>query len=142
MCPGCGDPVQYIEQCTRGTLFMCSIVQGCKRMYLSQRNLQTHINHHHRRAGKPVTHALLENVYLPIEPSPTGIYDRFIMSPGNLHMSHIPPKQHRTYEMNLSTFLLSMDLPICMFVYKYIHTHTHIYIYMKIYCNDLQYTVK
>uniref|UniRef100_A0A8B9H0M0 E3 ubiquitin-protein ligase Hakai n=1 Tax=Astyanax mexicanus TaxID=7994 RepID=A0A8B9H0M0_ASTMX len=58
MCPGlsmysCTDPVQRIEQCQRGSLFMCSIVQGCKRTYLSQRDLQAHINHRHMRSGKP-----------------------------------------------------------------------------------------
>ncbi|KAG5845976.1 hypothetical protein ANANG_G00144860 [Anguilla anguilla] len=58
MCPGvslysCTDPVQRIEQCLRGSLFMCSMVQGCKRTYLSQRDLQAHINHRHMRAGKP-----------------------------------------------------------------------------------------
>ncbi|MFT7806245.1 E3 ubiquitin-protein ligase Hakai-like isoform X2 [Arapaima gigas] len=52
MCPGCMDPVQRIEQCLRGSLFMCSIVQGCKRTYLSQRDLQAHINHRHVRASK------------------------------------------------------------------------------------------
>ncbi|XP_047658608.1 E3 ubiquitin-protein ligase Hakai isoform X1 [Tachysurus fulvidraco] len=57
-CPGlslysCTDPVQRIEQCQRGSLYMCSIVQGCKRTYLSQRDLQAHINHRHMRAGKP-----------------------------------------------------------------------------------------
>ncbi|XP_048862496.1 E3 ubiquitin-protein ligase Hakai-like isoform X1 [Brienomyrus brachyistius] len=59
ICPGvslysCTDPVQRIEQCLRGSLFMCSIVQGCKRTYLSQRDLQAHINHRHMRATKPV----------------------------------------------------------------------------------------
>ncbi|XP_057186518.1 E3 ubiquitin-protein ligase Hakai isoform X1 [Triplophysa rosa] len=57
MCPGfslysCTDPVQRIEQCHRGSLFMCNIVQGCKRTYLSQRDLQAHINHRHMRASK------------------------------------------------------------------------------------------
>ncbi|KAF5892514.1 E3 ubiquitin-protein ligase Hakai-like isoform X2 [Clarias magur] len=52
-CPGCTEPVQRIEQCQRGSLYMCSIVQGCKRTYLSQRDLQAHINHRHIRAGKP-----------------------------------------------------------------------------------------
>uniref|UniRef100_A0A2K6GQ05 E3 ubiquitin-protein ligase Hakai n=1 Tax=Propithecus coquereli TaxID=379532 RepID=A0A2K6GQ05_PROCO len=94
MCPGCSDPVQRIEQCTRGSLFMCSIVQGCKRTYLSQRDLQAHINHRHMRAEKPVPCASLENVHPPIAPPPTEIPDRFIMPPDKHHMSHIPPKQH------------------------------------------------
>ncbi|KAJ8249620.1 hypothetical protein COCON_G00228360 [Conger conger] len=58
LCPGvslysCTDAVQRIEQCLRGSLFMCSVVQGCKRTYLSQRDLQAHINHRHLRAAKP-----------------------------------------------------------------------------------------
>ncbi|TRY56149.1 hypothetical protein DNTS_015268 [Danionella cerebrum] len=52
MCPGCTDPVQRIEQCHRGSLYMCSIVNGCKRTYLSQRDLQAHINHRHLRASR------------------------------------------------------------------------------------------
>ncbi|XP_040852018.1 E3 ubiquitin-protein ligase Hakai isoform X3 [Ochotona curzoniae] len=94
MCPGCSDPVQRIEQCTRGSLFMCSIVQGCKRTYLSQRDLQAHINHRHMRAGKPVPRASLETVHPPIAPPPAEIPERFIMPPDKHHLSHIPPKQH------------------------------------------------
>lgn len=94
MCPGCNDPVQRIEQCVRGSLFMCSIVQGCKRTYLSQRDLQAHINHRHMRAGKPVTRPPLEPVHPPIAPPPAEIPERFIMPPDKHHMSHIPPKQH------------------------------------------------
>ncbi|CAG13991.1 unnamed protein product, partial [Tetraodon nigroviridis] len=57
MCPGltlynCTDPVQRIEQCQRGSLYMCSVVPGCKRTYLSQRDLQAHVNHRHIRAAK------------------------------------------------------------------------------------------
>ncbi|XP_051976162.1 E3 ubiquitin-protein ligase Hakai isoform X2 [Xyrauchen texanus] len=52
MCPGCTEAVQRIEQCHRGSLYMCSIVQGCKRTYLSQRDLQAHIKHRHIRASK------------------------------------------------------------------------------------------
>ncbi|KAA8578339.1 hypothetical protein FQN60_006018 [Etheostoma spectabile] len=31
---------------------MCSVVPGCKRTYLSQRDLQAHVNHRHMRAAK------------------------------------------------------------------------------------------
>lgn len=58
MCPGmtmysCTDAVQRIEKCHRGALYMCGILQNCKRTYLSQRDLQAHINHRHVRAAKP-----------------------------------------------------------------------------------------
>ncbi|XP_019721583.1 E3 ubiquitin-protein ligase Hakai [Hippocampus comes] len=64
LCPGltmysCTDQVQRIEQCQRGSLYMCSVVSGCKRTYLSQRDLQAHVNHRHLRSAKssPVPHA-------------------------------------------------------------------------------------
>lgn len=88
----CNDPVQRIEQCTRGALFMCSIVQGCKRTYLSQRDLQAHINHRHMRAGKPASRPPPEPVHPPIVPATPEIPDRFIMPPEKHHMNHIPPK--------------------------------------------------
>ncbi|CAL1569182.1 unnamed protein product [Knipowitschia caucasica] len=55
MCPGltmlsCSDAVQRIEQCQRGSLWMCSVVPGCKRTYLSERDLQAHVNHRHMRS--------------------------------------------------------------------------------------------
>ncbi|XP_043944491.1 E3 ubiquitin-protein ligase Hakai isoform X2 [Protopterus annectens] len=98
MCPGCSDPVQRIEQCVRGSLFMCSTVQGCKRTYLSQRDLQAHINHRHMRAAKPASRPTAEPVHPPIVPPivppPAEIPERFIMPPDKHHLSHIPPKQH------------------------------------------------
>ncbi|XP_077120909.1 E3 ubiquitin-protein ligase Hakai isoform X6 [Ranitomeya variabilis] len=90
----CNDPVQRIEQCARGTLFMCSIVQGCKRTYLSQRDLQAHINHRHMRATKPATRPQPEPIHPPMVPPPTDLADRFIMPPDKHLLSHMPPKQH------------------------------------------------
>ncbi|XP_007669171.2 E3 ubiquitin-protein ligase Hakai isoform X3 [Ornithorhynchus anatinus] len=94
MCPGCSDPVQRIEQCARGSLFMCSVVQGCKRTYLSQRDLQAHINHRHVRAGKPAARPPVEPVHPPVAPPPAEIPDRFLVPPEKHHLSHVPPKQH------------------------------------------------
>lgn len=56
MCPGCNNPVARIEKHTQGSLFMCSTVQGCKRSYLSQRDLEAHINYRHLRAENPDVH--------------------------------------------------------------------------------------
>ncbi|XP_042191093.1 E3 ubiquitin-protein ligase Hakai isoform X3 [Callorhinchus milii] len=93
ICPGCNDPVQRIEQCLRGSLFMCSIVQGCKRTYLSQRDLQAHINHRHMRTGKPALRPQSEPLHPAMAP-PGDIPERFLMPPDKHHISHIPPKQH------------------------------------------------
>lgn len=51
----CGDPVQRIEQSPLGKIFVCTFggakhtPDGCRRTYLSQRDLQAHINHRHNR---------------------------------------------------------------------------------------------
>ncbi|KAM9470942.1 E3 ubiquitin-protein ligase Hakai isoform 1-T1 [Clarias gariepinus] len=100
-CPGlslysCTEPVQRIEQCQRGSLYMCSIVQGCKRTYLSQRDLQAHINHRHIRAGKPGA-SRAEPTHPTPAPTPTLTSeppDRFrLPPPPHLPKSHplIPP---------------------------------------------------
>lgn len=52
-CPRCKDKVQRVEQSGLGTVFMCIHGgsrygnTGCRRTYLSQRDLQAHINHRH-----------------------------------------------------------------------------------------------
>ncbi|KAM9402435.1 E3 ubiquitin-protein ligase Hakai isoform 1-T1 [Salvelinus alpinus] len=94
MCPGmqlfsCTDSVQRIEQCLRGSLYMCSIVKGCKRTYLSQRDLQAHINHRHMRAAKALA-SRQDALHLP--PS-TEVPDRFRVPPPHLPKAqgHLPP---------------------------------------------------
>ncbi|KAI8511090.1 E3 ubiquitin-protein ligase Hakai [Branchiostoma belcheri] len=60
LCEKCVCPVNLygrmrIEQCPRGAVFMCTFGdgkhgnKGCRRTYLSQRDLQAHINHRHKR---------------------------------------------------------------------------------------------
>ncbi|KAK9399379.1 E3 ubiquitin-protein ligase Hakai [Crotalus adamanteus] len=100
MCPGCNEPVQRIEQCLRGSLFMCSIVQGCKRTYLSQRDLQAHINHRHMRAGKPVPRP-------PLEPHVSHEHynqphEDIRASPAEMSMAPPPPRP-----VNQDTFRIS-----------------------------------
>ncbi|BET01576.1 RING [Nesidiocoris tenuis] len=52
-CPRCLEPVTRVEQTGLGTVFMCTHGGtrydniGCRRTYLSQRDLQAHINHRH-----------------------------------------------------------------------------------------------
>ncbi|KAL7828006.1 hypothetical protein AOLI_G00311580 [Acnodon oligacanthus] len=102
MCPGltlysCTDPVQRIEQCQRGSLFMCSIVQGCKRTYLSQRDLQAHINHRHMRASK-TSSGRVDALHLP---SSSEVSDRFRVPPPHLPKPHVlipPPLPHAGHD--------------------------------------------
>lgn len=52
-CPRCKEKVIRVEQSGLGTVFMCTHggsrygTTGCRRTYLSQRDLQAHINHRH-----------------------------------------------------------------------------------------------
>ncbi|XP_075907553.1 E3 ubiquitin-protein ligase Hakai isoform X2 [Nelusetta ayraudi] len=103
MCPGltlysCTDPVQRIEQCHRGSLYMCSVVPGCKRTYLSQRDLQAHVNHRHMRAPKSSSSSSrAEPVHLA--PVPDVAPDRFRMPQPHMAKNHVHlggphPHQH------------------------------------------------
>ncbi|XP_056444053.1 E3 ubiquitin-protein ligase Hakai isoform X1 [Gadus chalcogrammus] len=92
MCPGltmysCTDQVQRIEQCQRGSLYMCSIVQGCKRTYLSQRDLQAHVNHRHMRAAKAALGARADPP--PHLPPAPDVPDRFRVPPTHLAKNHV-----------------------------------------------------
>merc|ERR1719510_2473192 len=52
-CPRCSDKVVRVEQAGLGSIYMCSQggsrygSNGCRRTYLSQRDLQAHIQHRH-----------------------------------------------------------------------------------------------
>jgi len=56
-CSSCTDRVTRIEQAHLGQVFMCHYggnrygLEGCRRTYLSQRDLQAHIDHRHRPRG-------------------------------------------------------------------------------------------
>ncbi len=100
----CSDPVQRIEQCQRGSLFMCSIVQGCNRTYLSQRDLQAHIKHRHMRVSKTGS-SRLDRPHPTLASDPP---DRFrFPPPPHLAKTHplIPPplQGHDTYNHPLPT---------------------------------------
>ncbi|XP_035384042.1 E3 ubiquitin-protein ligase Hakai isoform X2 [Electrophorus electricus] len=112
MCPGltlysCTDPVQRIEQCQRGSLFMCSVVQGCKRTYLSQRDLQAHINHRHMRASKPAAGRTE-----PVLQASSEVSDRYRVPPAHLPKPHVlipPPLAHAGHDHFTQPPLASHD---------------------------------
>lgn len=60
-CPRCKDKVIRVEQTSLGNVFMCTHGgsrygnDGCRRTYLSQRDLQAHINHRHLRLSSSHT---------------------------------------------------------------------------------------
>lgn len=56
-CSRCGDKVIRVEQAGLGSIYMCSHGgsryghNGCRRTYLSQRDLQAHIQHRHMKSA-------------------------------------------------------------------------------------------
>nr|CAG4638473.1 EOG090X06V5 [Cyclestheria hislopi] len=60
-CPRCKEKVIRVEQTGLGNVFMCTHGgtrygnDGCRRTYLSQRDLQAHINHRHLRLTTSMT---------------------------------------------------------------------------------------
>jgi len=74
VCPRCKEKAIRVEQTGLGTIFMCTHGgtryenKGCRRTYLSQRDLQAHINHRH--VSTPVV-ARLESLAVKIT-EPTG----------------------------------------------------------------------
>ncbi|XP_012265204.2 E3 ubiquitin-protein ligase Hakai [Athalia rosae] len=71
VCPRCMEKVSRVEQTGLGTVFMCTHGgtrygnAGCRRTYLSQRDLQAHINHRHISAPPPPVQGLqVEQQYI------------------------------------------------------------------------------
>ena len=64
-CPRCKENMQRIEQCPLGSVWLCSVNINCRRTYLSQRDLQAHINHRH---SKPVSAPLIPPPPLVLPP--------------------------------------------------------------------------
>ncbi|XP_070557485.1 E3 ubiquitin-protein ligase Hakai-like [Ptychodera flava] len=90
-CPRCGDSVQRIEQSHLGSIFVCTYGgnkhggSGCRRTYLSQRDLQAHINHRHNRPTTTET--------LPPPPERQIHEQRYILTPPDPY--HQPPQTQR-----------------------------------------------
>ncbi len=75
-CSRCGDKVARVEQAGLGSIYMCTHGgtrygnSGCRRTYLSQRDLQAHIQHRHVKAAAAATAAAGG---LPVLPSAAAI---------------------------------------------------------------------
>eukprot|EP00794_Sanderia_malayensis_P006258 gene6258-6977_t len=58
-CSRCGDRIDRIEPVGIGQIFVCSFggsrhgISGCRRSYLSQRDLLAHVRHRHQKDGIP-----------------------------------------------------------------------------------------
>jgi E3 ubiquitin-protein ligase Hakai len=106
ICPRCKESFSIIEQTALGTVFICTIgggkqtPRGCKRTYLSQRDLNAHIQHRHNRPatttpGQPVTLEINPKLVPPNKPSsanlpPSSISQQIASTlPGNIDLSDL-----------------------------------------------------
>ncbi|XP_067685258.1 E3 ubiquitin-protein ligase Hakai-like isoform X2 [Haliotis asinina] len=93
-CPRCEDPVQRIEQSALGTVFICTYGGakhsngGCRRTYLSQRDLQAHANHRHLSTGSRPDPPPLA----PSKPPPTHHHSTQAEVFSTNTVSHAPPQ--------------------------------------------------
>jgi len=69
VCPRCKESFTRVERSALGTVFVCvfgggkQTPKGCKRTYLSQRDLQAHHSHRHKvKASAPVTSTSVQDV--------------------------------------------------------------------------------
>lgn len=71
-CPRCLEKVSRVEQTGLGTVFMCTHEgtrygsTGCRRTYLSQRDLQAHINHRHVSSNVSQPMEVIEAERIPV----------------------------------------------------------------------------
>ncbi len=107
LCPRCDDKVLRVEKSGLGTVFMCQ-TESCKRTYLSQRDLQAHIQHRHVRravATNPVNTPNSANIIsttssvsnpLSTPQSGTSANSRPITYSSNTYQSPIPVVSSRS----------------------------------------------
>lgn len=78
-CPRCKDKVVRVEQAGLGSIYMCNHggsrygSNGCRRTYLSQRDLQAHIQHRHIKVNAAPTPVPSATVLPPNVPSAAAI---------------------------------------------------------------------
>ncbi|XP_035208393.1 E3 ubiquitin-protein ligase Hakai-like [Stegodyphus dumicola] len=87
LCPKCEEKVQRIEQSALGTVFMCTFggsrhaPGSCGRTYLSQRDLQAHVNHRHLKPAPTSTAGASVSAVAHVVPVSTAV---------SIGPSHVP----------------------------------------------------
>lgn len=99
MCPRCKEKAIRVEQTGLGTVFMCTHggtryeSKGCRRTYLSQRDLQAHINHRH--INTPIV-PRLESLAVKLNDAPSETAGQS----GSLLLSPQKKQENRPQERN------------------------------------------
>ncbi|CAG0898488.1 unnamed protein product [Cyprideis torosa] len=102
-CPRCRDRVDRVEQSGLGQIFMCTNggtrhgTKGCRRTYMSSRDLQAHINHRHkqRTPAQP-----------KVEPSPVSMESQTPVSTHSL-VSQVMSQEASNAIVTLTTSLIN-----------------------------------
>ncbi|CAB4035754.1 E3 ubiquitin- ligase Hakai-like [Paramuricea clavata] len=102
-CPRCGEIVQRIEPARLGHVFVCSFggsrygISGCRRSYLSQRDLHAHIKRRHQAEGSTAASDLsaefaadLKRSEMPAYPNP--------MPAVPILRENLPPQPDRPFQ--------------------------------------------
>lgn len=114
-CPRCLEPVTRVEQTGLGTVFMCTHGgtryghSGCRRTYLSQRDLQAHINHRHTSgADDAAPGGKVATIVTPQEPRPRKIPQTTSQNDPRGETSSMPYR-NQTQRSNLITVPIQED---------------------------------
>ncbi|CAL8093558.1 unnamed protein product [Calicophoron daubneyi] len=92
-CHRCQKAVQTVERCFVGGIFMCFENENCRRTYLSQRDLQAHIDHRHK--GGIVHTAVMTSDAKPHGISKVGSFSKPALE-GAAHLNKNPGDVHLT----------------------------------------------
>lgn len=95
-CPRCKEKVVRVEQTGLGTVFMCTYggsrydKEGCRRTYLSQRDLQAHINHRHLPIPTPQALDIKTTEKSPLSATaPVGVSPQQQLHQPNSHLRKV-----------------------------------------------------
>lgn len=94
-CPRCKEKVVRVEQTGLGTVFMCTHggtrydKNGCRRTYLSQRDLQAHINHRHVPIPAPQAQDIKSTEKSSLAATLVGVSPQPQQHPQNSHLRKV-----------------------------------------------------
>ncbi|KAK2163341.1 hypothetical protein LSH36_81g02040 [Paralvinella palmiformis] len=110
VCSRCEDPVNRVEQSALGAVFVCNFggskhgVSGCRRTYLSQRDLQAHINYRHLKQQSDQ-----QTKQTPVTQAPAPVQSG---SASTSSLTVPPSIQTGNYGLTHSPALMSPTVPI------------------------------
>lgn len=116
------DKVTRVEQTGLGTVFMCTHAgtrygnTGCRRTYLSQRDLQAHINHRHVTSGQSATQSQSSsNDYSHVSKNSSSLSESSSNEKHQSHSTNLPPPRNKPVSILLICALPGIIMIKCFF---------------------------